>query len=560
MSNDRIILDEILEQTRLVRAPKLSAPIFLELFVSEQVLKDIDLSSDEIQSGLIGDGGDGGIDGFYIFANGDLVRDDFDSSVIRKDPEIEIIFIQTKSATGFAETPVERFLTVSDDIFDLSKSVKEFESVYNTALVDQITRFRNLNRVLASKFPKLVIRYFYVCKGDVDKRELNVSRKGEKLVASVKDKFTNASVDITYLGAAELLALARKSAKTTFSLKLAENPISSTGDVGFVCLVSLRDYHNFICDDRGNLRRHIFEANVRDYQGHNSVNEAIQGTLELQGGEDFWWLNNGVTIVATRASSSAKELTIEDPQIVNGLQTSNEIFNYFRSVNTPSDSRKLLVRVIVPSDGASRDKIIKATNSQTAVQQASLRATDKIHRDIEEYLRPRGVFYDRRKNFYKNEGKPIDAIIGIPVLAQAVMSVLLARPDDARARPSSLLKSDGDYEKIYSSALPINIYFVCADMLRRIDEYFRDIDPPLKTRDRANVRFYVLMYVAYLHVGKWRPNSREIAEIDTSQLASDEFEHALDIVLSKYINLGATDSVAKGSELIRALQEAFSLS
>jgi AIPR protein len=222
-----------------------------------------------------------------------------------------------------------------------------------------------------------------------------------------------------------LLGLARTSAKSTFTLALAENPVSAAGDVGFVGLVYIRDYFRFITDEKKQSRRQIFEANVRDYQGSTEVNAEIQQTLKQRSNEDFWWLNNGVTVVASRASLSAKALTIEDPQIVNGLQTSSEVFNYFTTSNTDGDDRKLLVRVIVPSDAASRDRVIKAINSQTAVRPASLRATDKIHRDIEEYLRPRGLYYDRRKNYYKNEGKPLDRIIGIPQLAQATMSIVL---------------------------------------------------------------------------------------------------------------------------------------
>ena len=157
--------------------------------------------------------------------------------------------------------------------------------------------------------------------------------------------------------------------------------------------------------------RGIFEANVRDYQGSNEVNEGIQAGLRDTGPEEFWWLNNGVTVLASKANLSGKSLTIEDPQIVNGLQTSTEIFKYFQASNTQADERSLLIRVIVPPVPESRDRIIKATNSQTPMPVASLRATEKIHRDIEEYLRTFGLFYDRRKNYYKNDGKPIEKII-----------------------------------------------------------------------------------------------------------------------------------------------------
>jgi hypothetical protein len=78
MSNDQIILDETLVQLRRERGGERSESSFLELFVAEQVLKDYDLSIDEIESGLVGDGGDGGIDAIYATVNGELVQDDTD--------------------------------------------------------------------------------------------------------------------------------------------------------------------------------------------------------------------------------------------------------------------------------------------------------------------------------------------------------------------------------------------------------------------------------------------------------------------------------------------------
>ncbi len=52
MSNERILLDEILHQQRLQRTPSLSPSAYFELFVTEKVLKDFDLSDEEIIPGL----------------------------------------------------------------------------------------------------------------------------------------------------------------------------------------------------------------------------------------------------------------------------------------------------------------------------------------------------------------------------------------------------------------------------------------------------------------------------------------------------------------------------
>jgi len=550
--NDRIILDEILKQRQAEVAPNATLTEFFELFTAEQVLKDYDLSYDEIDSGLVGDSGDGGIDGIYVLVNGELVQEEPDYSHLKKNITLDLVMMQAKTSAGFQETPVERFLTASEDILDLSTPPTSLSTTYNESLVEAITSFRTVHNQLAAKFPTFRIRYYYASKGD--KPEANIKRKVEKLEAAVRRHFPSSEFSFTFLGASELLGLARRAPQTTYTLALAENPISSAGQVGFVCLVRLRDYYGFISDSSGELRRTIFEANVRDYQGRTEVNDDIQYSLQEPHEEDFWWLNNGITVLASKASQSGKALTIEDPQVVNGLQTSTEIFNYCKKFNAESDDRKILVRIIVPSEAESRDRIIKATNSQTAVQQASLRATDKVHRDIEEFLRPRGLFYDRRKNYYKNEGKPRDKIVGIPHLAQAVMAILLQRPDAARARPSSLLKKDEDYGKVFSESHSIDMYFTCAEIMRRVEGHLRLPATGLTSKDRNNLRFYIAMHVAAKLTGKATPNSSDLAKGDLSNMTPTLIKQSTDLVQAEYKALGGTDQVAKGNQLVDAIR------
>ena len=313
--------------------------------------------------------------------------------------------------------------------------------------------------------------------------------------------------------------------------------------------MKLKDFFDFITDDEKRLLRGIFEANVRDYQGTNEVNEGIQGSLRDTGSEEFWWLNNGVSVLASKATLSGKSLTIEDPQIVNGLQTSTELYNYVKASNTEKDERSLLVRVIVPPAPESRDRIIKATNSQTPMPVASLRATEKIQRDIEEYLRPFGLFYDRRKNYYKNEGKPIEKIISISQMAQAVMALALQRPDSARARPSSLLKRDDDYSTVFSPQYPIGLYLLCPQVMRRVDAILRSA-PDLDQKDRNNIRFHVGMVATALAAGSEAPKPQAIADLQVELFSDAILADALAMVARRYKELGATDQVAKGPEVV----------
>ncbi len=93
----------------------------------------------------------------------------------------------------------------------------------------------------------------------------NVQKKAERLQQAVSKLFSDATAVVEFLGCSDLLKLARQTPSRPFSLQLAENPISSAGQVGFVCLVRLTDFHAFVTDGTS-LHRHIFEANVRDYQ------------------------------------------------------------------------------------------------------------------------------------------------------------------------------------------------------------------------------------------------------------------------------------------------------
>jgi hypothetical protein len=547
MSNDKIILDQILDAKKQQLAPNMPETDFFEVFTAEQILKDYDLSYEELAAGIVGSGGDGGIDGLFLFVNGELVHDDTDFSLYKKGVELDLFLIQAKTSTGFKEAALDKFSAVSADLLNLSKPVSSFAAVYNAELCAGMELFRGAHNALVATFPKLRFRYVYATKGEVV--DPKVRRKADVLRTQVTQLFSAADVAIHFFGAAELLALARRLPKTSYTLNLAEAAISSTGAVGYVCLVRLRELYKFVTDDKGNLLRSLFEANVRDYQGRTEVNDSIQASL-AEAREDFWWLNNGITIVAAQVTSSGRTLTIEDPQIVNGLQTSTEIFNFFAKNPDAADERNLLVRVIVPAVAESRDRIIKATNSQTYVQPASLRATDKIHRDIEEHLKPYGLFYDRRKNRYKNEGRPLERVISIPLMAQAVMAIALQRPNDARARPSSLLKSQADYDSLFSGMLPIGLYRVCADVVKKTEAFLR-ADATLEVKDRTNLRFYVAMVVAADATGVAVPTVEQVAALDVAATVNDTLlGSAYATVKALYDGAGATDQIAKGPTLL----------
>lgn len=405
---------------------------------------------------------------------------------------------------------------------------------------------------LAASFPRLEIRYYYATQGD--EVHPNVEGKIPKLQESIKKMFGGSEFKFDFVGASSLLEMTRNVPSSSRILEIAESPIG-TASGSYLCLVSLSNYYEFISDD-GALARSIFESNVRDYQGSVKVNTGIRKTLENINSENFWYLNNGVTIITPKAVLAGKKLTIEDPQIVNGLQTSHEIYQHFAKLDDPTgDDRAILIRIVCEENEEARDRIIRATNSQTSIPPASLRSSDEIHRNIEDFLKANGYYYDRKKNHYKNQGKPVAKIISIPYMAQAMMAITLLKPDSARARPSTLINSDSEYKKIFSLDLPIDIYLKVIQIMKSVESYLKpeNCGVNLERKTITNIKFYVAMLVGIEISGSKNNIVTSISEIPSIKISDEYLSTSMAKALSVFTELGETDQVAKGSEFVGKL-------
>lgn len=378
----------------------------------------------------------------------------------------------------------------------------------------------------------------------------------ENLRETIKNHFDKAEINFDFLTAGKLIELSRREQIKTKGIPLLDNPIS-TQDGGYIAIAPLKNYNDFITTETGELIKYFFDSNIRDYQGNVEVNSGIKETLQTQTpAEDFWWLNNGITITASDATFGSKILQIEEPQIVNGLQTSFEIHNYFRLNKVEGENRNVLIRIVKTKDEKSRLKVIKATNSQTSIPPASLRATDPIHRDIEDFLLAHGFYYDRRKNYHKNQLRPINKIVSIPHLAQMIMSVLQQKPDYARARPSPIIKNNTDYEGIFNKNLPIEMYLKLIQIQQSVDQALKNFDSPKLTRPQIGaIKFHVSMYVASKLTNKLKPTAPEIESVDIANLTERILNEAIQNTYIVYDAMGGTDGVAKGREFVAELIE-----
>lgn len=564
LTNNQILLNEYIKQEYSENPDYANREDeFFEFFSSSQILKDFALSDEEIENGICGGSHDGGCDSIYLLADG-VLQDENESpfETTKKDVPIEFYIIQSKNIASFGEDAIMKWKTTCDNLFDMDNNFDLFQDRYNKKVIDLFDLFRTIRINLVRQSPKICIKFFYVSKG-IDVHP-NVQKQADELCDNLRKLVANPTVEVRFkfINANDLYELANKKINNDFMLRFTVNPQTSDTYDYFIGTVKLSDYFKFITNDNGELCRHIFEANIRDYQGNIAVNKDIQETLTAPSSENFWWLNNGVTIICTNAKpATGKEIIIHDPEIVNGLQTSTEIFKFFSQFPSKreNDIREILVRIIVPENDDSRDKIIFSTNNQTQIQKSSLRATDAIHRQIEMYFKTRDLFYDRRKNYYKNLGKKANQIISLPFLSQCLISVLLQSPNSARARPSTLLTDDEIYKKLYPENKGLDGFYNVAFVGKKVDNILRSFSGYQNTQ-KTDIRFYVIYAIFTTVLKKEVTSFVDVAKINLSLFSENLIKETTDMVFNLYMQLGGTDKIAKGSDFIISLKKKLSQS
>lgn len=497
--NDTVLLEHIMEKKRGEFGQDISDATYFELFTANEILRKFDISYSELEGGNTGGGGDGGLDGIYTFVNGEYVDVDYDFSGVGKDPNVDFIFIQSKHTGGFGESAIDRATSTLKDVLDLDKTSEELATLYNEKFAERAKSIKSAVTELSLVHPVIKVRFCYATRGDTEDISKSVRNRVKILETEVTRALRDADTGVVFFGAKEIVDLAQAPRSSTTGIDFAD-PFISNASNNYVGLVRLSEVLKLITCDDGSLNRIVFEANVRDFQGITAVNSEILASLEREKDDlNFWWLNNGITVIGTKASSAGRKVTISDAQIVNGLQTAHALYKVSKSNpnHFDDDDRCALVKVIITDDDEARDRIIKATNFQTPIASASLRATDRVQRNIEEFLKSHGWYYDRRKNYYKNEGKPRDKIIGIPFLGQSIMSIVFREPDQARARPSTLLKSEVQYEKIFSEKTPLALYLFCIKTQKNVDAYLALHSDIYPSTMKTNIHFHVAMvYIA----------------------------------------------------------------
>ena len=166
LTNNQVLLKEIVSQEYGDNDQFASLDTFFELFSASQILKDYAFSNEELENGLTGGGNDGGCDAAYVLINNEIITpDQIDSLDCPKGSSLQFIIIQSKNTLGFGEDAIMKWKTVSDNLLEMSNDINQYKDRYNEGVRDVFMLFRNAMTKLITKQPKIAFNFYYVTLG-----------------------------------------------------------------------------------------------------------------------------------------------------------------------------------------------------------------------------------------------------------------------------------------------------------------------------------------------------------------------------------------------------------
>lgn len=529
------IIDDLLEKDNIKNADGTVRGVYFERLAISELLKTYDLSAEQLDNGLVDGGDDGGIDGFYIFVNGNYLSDIKSFYWPRENGKLEIYLITCKHHNTYELSPLESMDASLSELLDFSISAAELKRSYNNGVLQKRELLYSAYRRLAPQNITPIINLFYISRGDSTRVAPNIRKASERINAICDSAFENSKVSFNFWGTSELVKQIRKKRNEPIEIRIQR---SFQLGCNYVVLVHLNDYFNAVTDDEHKLKRYLFDENVRSFLGDNRTNADILSTLKNDKSPDFWLLNNGITILTSNATLFDNTLYIEDLRIVNGLQTTFTLFNYYQEIDRDETDRNILIKVIKPENSEISSAIIRATNNQSAMPLYALHANDTVQMNIEDVLKRSGYFYERRPNYYTELGFPKEKIVSPLYLAGGYVSLVLKLPHRASALKSRFMDRQGLSEKVFSESIDINIWPVIAMILKKTDAVAEQHRGAIRMSSEKYLRSvrYLISLVAVARVfGKLSFGEKDLKKMDTA-LYSDELVGEVVGHLIEYIN------------------------
>ncbi|THF76249.1 AIPR family protein [Cohnella fermenti] len=483
-----------------------------EHFVNYSIVSREYDDSFEIQDISVGDGGDCGIDGIAIIANGKLISsvEEIDGLIEMNKSlqEVKYIMIQSKTSQSFDGGEIGTFGFGVNDFFSETPQLVRNEFIKEKSKIIEY---------IISKFPQMKEKpsciMYYVTTGKW-LNDTNLTARIDIIKRDIMDLNLFKEVEFHSIDADTIQRFYRSTKDNIIKEINFENKVLLPEIEGieqaYLGTLPLEEYFKLIIDESEKIRKSIFYDNVRDFQGENAVNQEINDTLQSSDASSFVVLNNGVTLVAKTLTNIRNKFTLEDYQVVNGCQTSHVLYNNRENIN--EKNVHLPIKLISTKNEDIINKIIKATNRQTEVTDEQLIALLDFHKKLESFYQtfegPSKLYYERRSKQY-NSVSEIEKvrIVTIPTQLKSFASMFLDQPHIASRFYGILVKDMTG--KTFNENHELLPYYTGAYALYKLEFYFRN-----KSIDGIyrKFRFQMLMMLRYLINGEDMPslNSKKI--------------------------------------------------
>jgi hypothetical protein len=209
----------------------------------------------------------------------------------------------------------------------------------------------------------------------------------------------------------------------------------------------------FLYEDHGD---DLFSANLRDFLGvrksSGNVNNRIKETVE-QNPENFYVLNNGITIVTKKAEldASKRTLHLHGVSIVNGAQTTGAIH---AAGEVHAKNISVLTRVITVENEKLISEIVAGNNTQNSIVAWDRRSNDPVQIRIASEFIAKGVQYVHRRS---SSRMPKSALFADPI-GQALCAFSQDLQTAIRAK-ADIFEIESTYNAVFPTSLSIGHVF-----------------------------------------------------------------------------------------------------
>jgi len=152
----------------------------------------------------------------------------------------------------------------------------------------------------------------------------------------------------------------------------------------------------------------LFSRNVRVFYGSEvKPNKAMRDTLNGKQQQNFWYFNNGITLLSDKVifDETKKEIHLMNPQIINGCQTVTTLGLSLDKIS--SNSAYLFAKIIEIGDNVINqsliDGIVEANNRQNPVDERILKSNHPLQVRLQRELMELDFYYERKEGQYAVE-------------------------------------------------------------------------------------------------------------------------------------------------------------